>query len=93
MECFLRLADIPYTTHPFEFNSILKNKKQKLPTARIAGQYIVDSTFILKQLMVKEPQSSRNLCDSLLSDCQRAIGYFLKAMCEDSLYFIIGYFR
>ena len=97
VEAFLRMADIPYVTSRSTISSISRNKKRKLPTIITdKGELLVDSTFIISHLVNAEPYASvcqAKLCDGALTPSQTALAHCLKVMCEESLYFIIGYWR
>lgn len=97
VEVFLRMAGISYVNLPPSVSSLIQNRKRKLPTiVTDSGELIVDSTFIIRHLMNTKPYSTRcrlGICDATLSRSQIAQGTTLKFMCEESLYFIIGYWR
>ena len=97
VEVFLRMAGIGYVNQPPSVSALKRNSKRKLPTiVTDRGEFIADSTFIINHLMATEPYASKcreRLCDGRLSPSQIASGTCLKALCEESLYFIIGYWR
>jgi len=96
VETFLRLARIPYRNEAATVKSIFRNPKRKLPAATIKGDYVADSSFIIRHLQMTAPFSQScqaNLCDAELTPQQKAVGYFIKQTCEEHLYFVIGYWR
>ncbi len=97
LESFLRLANIPYHYAAPSISAILHTPKRKLPfVVTDAGVTVFDSSFIIDHLFQTAPYAQRcqtNLCDAALSQEQRSIGTAVKMMCEDSLYFIVGYWR
>ncbi len=97
VETFLRMANIDYLAITPSLGAIMRNKKRKLPTIiNDRGDMVVDSTFIIDHLMNTEPYASNcqlHLLDATLTPQQIASGTCLKLMCEESLYFIIGYWR
>jgi hypothetical protein len=96
VECFLRMCGISYKMPPFSVTALFSNPKRKLPTCEIDGVSVPDSTFILRFLLTKCKYASccqAALCDSELTPAQRALGIAIKALCEDQLYWIMGYWR
>jgi len=97
VETFLRLAGLKYTCPPFSSTSIWTNQKRKLPTCKIDGVLVADSTFILDYIMTKSSYASQVQhqlkCHDKLTPQQHGLGMAVKALCEDSLYWIIGYWR
>ena len=97
VEAFLRFCNIDYETPPFSIGSILANPKRKLPTLEVENRLIADSSFIVHYLYNESPRYGnmcrRALCDDDLSRYQHAVGTAIKALCEDRLYWIVGYWR
>ena len=97
VEVFMRMAGIAYTTIPPSISIIAKNRKRKLPVMWTGeGDFVSDSTFIINHLMEEAPYReicAESILDGKLSSNERALGVALQAMCEESLYFVIGYWR
>jgi glutathione S-transferase len=64
--------------------------KAKLPSARVDGQLIADSSFIIAHLQQHDPRALR---DTHLSALQQAQAEAIKALAESQLYFVGYYFR
>lgn len=87
LETWLRMSGIPYETRTGGPRDM---PKAKLPTARIDGRLIADSSFIIGHLQQHDPRALR---DAHLSPLQLAQAEAIKALAESQLYFVGVYLR
>jgi glutathione S-transferase len=87
LETWLRMSGISYETRT---GSRREMPKAKLPSARVDGHLIADSSFIIAYLQQRDPCALR---DTHLSAVQQAQAEAIKAMVESQLYFAGFYFR
>lgn len=87
LETWLRMSGIPYETRTGTRRDM---PKAKLPSARVDGQLIADSSFIIDYLQRHDPRALR---DTHLSPLQQAQAEAIKALAESQLYFVGFYFR
>ena len=87
LETWLRMSGIPYDTRTGTRRDM---PKAKLPSARVDGQLIADSSFIIAHLQQHDPRALR---DTHLSSLQQAQAEAIKALAESQLYFVGYYFR
>ena len=86
VETFLRLTGLPYT---ITVSMPYRGPKGKLPFIVDDGETIADSRIILAHLVARHGLT----LDEGLTDAQRARGHLLCRTCEESLYFIVVWFR
>ncbi len=86
VETYCRLAEIPYQPVP---SMPQKAPRGKLPYITDRGKVVADSGLIVDYLK----QTYGDPLDGALSDEQRAHGHLLRRVCEESLFFVIGYSR
>lgn len=87
LETWLRMSGIPYETRTGTRRDM---PKAKLPSARVDGQLIADSSFIIDYLQRHDPRALR---DTHLSPLQQAQAEAIKALAESQLYFVGYYYR
>lgn len=87
LETWLRMSGIPYETRTGTRRDM---PKAKLPSARVDGRLVADSSFIIAYLQQHDP---RALDDTHLSPVQQAQAEAIKSMIENQLYFAGFYFR
>lgn len=87
LETWLRMSGIPYDTCTGGSRDMPVGK---LPTARIDGELVADSSVIIKRLQQRDP---RALGDQHLTAVQLAQAEAIKALVEKHLYFIGFYWR
>ncbi|WP_375766706.1 glutathione S-transferase family protein [Archangium gephyra] len=82
LECYLRMAGIPYTGKPAAFG---KAPKGKIPFIEEDGSFLGDSQLIIEHLKRKHGDT----LDAKLSAEQVAQGHLVRRMLEDSFYWHI----
>ncbi|MEX5744366.1 glutathione S-transferase family protein [Massilia sp. X63] len=87
LETWLRMSGIPYETRT---GTRREMPKAKLPSARVDGRLIADSSFIIAYLQKHDP---RALDDTHLDPVQQAQAEAIQCMAESQLYFAGFYFR
>ena len=87
LECYLRMAEIPYTIQVAKFR---KAPKGKIPFATLDGSLIGDSQLIIEQL---ERRAGAAALDVDLAPRDRAIGHAAQRMLDEAFYFVIVYLR
>ena len=85
VDCYLRLTQLPYELVPFSMASFTAAPKGKLPYITDGHERIADSSFIIDYLKRKYGDP----LDAKLDPVQRAIGYAMKRMIEENLYWVI----
>ena len=86
VETYCRLADMPFRT----VNTLpARAPRGKLPFLEDAGERIPDSGQIIDHLK----KWHGDPLDRDLDDQQRALGHLIRRTCEESLYFVLVYFR
>src|SRR5437868_4914721 len=86
LECWLRMAELPYTTHPADFR---KAPKGKVPFVEIDGAYVGDSQLIIDALVAKHG----DVVDGALTTAQRGEAHMIRRMLEEGTYFVGLYAR
>lgn len=87
LETWLRMSGIAYETRT---GTRREMPKAKLPSVRVEGRLIADSSFIIAYLQQHDP---RALDDTRLSPVQQAQAEAIKSMAESQLYCAGFYFR
>ena len=86
VETYCQLAGIAYRPVP---SMPQKAPRGKLPYITDQGKVVADSGLIVEYLKKTYGDS----LDSALSELQRAQGHLLRRVCEESLFFVLGYTR
>jgi glutathione S-transferase len=86
LECYLRMAEIPFETRPAD---IRKAPKGKLPFVELDGQLIGDSQIIIEKVIEKHGDR----LDHALTREQRATARVVRRSLEEGTYFVGLYNR
>ncbi len=86
LECYLRMASIPYEVRPPNFPQAPKGK---IPFVDLDGKLMGDSQLIIQYL----EQTCGTPLDAWLNAEQRATGHAVRRMLEEGLYFAGMYLR
>jgi glutathione S-transferase len=86
LECYLRMAGVPYEVRPA---NMLKAPKGKIPYVDLDGQLVGDSQLVIERLERTRPTP----LDAGFSPEARAVGHAVRRMLEEGLYFVAVYLR
>lgn len=86
VECYLKLAKVPYTT---VLSNPQKAPKGKLPFITDGDERIADSSFILRHLEQKHGEP----LDGGMTAIEKARAHVIQRMIEESLYFVLLWSR
>jgi len=90
LECYLRMADIPYKPAAFGRG---ESPKGKMPYVRIDGQLLGDSQLIIEELERRLAKDGKRPLDDGLSPRDQAIARLVRRTLEEGYYFIGMYQR
>lgn len=90
LECYLRMAEIPYKPAAFGRG---ESPKGKMPYIKIAGSTLGDSQLIIEELERRLAAEGKHPLDEGLAPRDAAIGRLARRMLEEATYFIGMYGR
>jgi glutathione S-transferase len=90
LECYLRMAEIPYKPIKADFR---KAPKGKIPFVEIDGKYMGDSQLIIEELERRLAAEGKQPLDRGLSVRDAAIARMIRRTLEEGLYFVGLYVR
>jgi glutathione S-transferase len=90
LECYLRMADIPYKPAPFGRG---ESPKGKMPYVRLDGRLLGDSQLIIEELERRLAAEGKHPLDEGLSPRDAAIARLVRRTLEEAYYFIAMYAR
>jgi glutathione S-transferase len=90
LECYLRMAEIPYKAASFGRG---ESPKGKMPYVKLEGQLIGDSQLIIEELERRLAAEGKHALDEGLSARDAAIGRLVRRTLEEATYFIGMYAR
>lgn len=90
LECYLRMADIPYKPAAFGRG---ESPKGKMPYIKIDGQLLGDSQLIIEELERRLAKEGKRPLDAGLSARDQAIARLIRRTLEEAYYFVGMYNR
>jgi len=90
LECYLRMAEIPYKPAAFGRG---ESPKGKMPYIKIAGSILGDSQLIIEELERRLAAEGKHPLDEGLTPRDAAIGRMVRRMLEEATYFVAMYTR
>ena len=91
LECYLRMAEIPYKTAPMQRS---KAPKGKIPYVELPdGTLLGDSQHIIEHLERTLTADGKLALDTGLSSHDRAVGHLMRRAFEEGYYFVTMYAR
>ncbi|MBV8760507.1 MAG: glutathione S-transferase family protein [Deltaproteobacteria bacterium] len=90
LECYLRMAEIPYTLSRFGRG---ESPKGKMPYIKIGGAVLGDSQLIIEDLERRLAAEGKHPLDEGLSARDAAIGRIVRRTLEEATYFVGMYAR
>jgi glutathione S-transferase len=90
LECYLRMADIPYKPGRFGRG---ESPKGKIPYIKLDGQLMGDSQLIIEELERRLAKEGKRPLDEGLSRRDQAIARLVRRTLEEAYYFIAVYAR
>lgn len=90
LECYLRMAELPYRAASFGRG---ESPKGKMPYVKLDGQLLGDSQLIIEELERRLAAEGKQPLDEGLSARERSIGHLVRRTLEEAYYFIGMYGR
>lgn len=90
LECYLRMAQVPYTAAPFGRG---ESPKGKMPYVKIGGVVLGDSQLIIEELERRLLAEGKHPLDEGITPRDAAIARTVRRMLEEATYFIGMYTR
>jgi glutathione S-transferase len=90
LECYLRMAEIPYKAASFGRG---ESPKGKMPYVKLDGQLLGDSQLIIAELERRLAAEGKHALDEGLSARDAAIGQLVRRTLEEATYFVGMYER
>lgn len=90
LECYLRMAEIPYKPASFGRG---ESPKGKMPYVKVDGRVMGDSQLIIEELERRLAAEGKHALDEGLSARDAAIGRLVRRTLEEAYYFIAMYAR
>jgi glutathione S-transferase len=90
LECYLRIADVPYKPHRADFR---KAPKGKIPFVVLDGKHMGDSQLIIEELERRLAASGKQPLDHGMSARDVATSRMIRRTIEEGLYFVGLYAR
>lgn len=90
LECYLRMAEIPYKPAAFGRG---ESPKGKMPYIKIAGSILGDSQLIIEELERRLAAEGKHPLDEGLAPRDAAVGHLVRRTLEEATYFVAMYGR